>query len=76
VWWWVAVNLIILHSVDGREISVNPTQVTKLTAEQPAHGNKLLPGEVHCVVNLADGKFVSVVEPCFTVRRMIEENGK
>jgi hypothetical protein len=28
---------------------------------------------VHCVIGLSDGKFVSVIEPCDLVRKLIEE---
>jgi hypothetical protein len=33
----------------------------------------LLTKDVHCVVGLSDGKFVSVIEPCDLVRKLIEE---
>jgi hypothetical protein len=66
----VALHLIVLHSVDGREISVNPQLVTSLHAAKGA--NKLLVGEARCVVSLADGKFVSVIETCDVVRQLIE----
>ena len=67
----VALHLIVLHTVDGREVSVNPEQVTTLHATRD-EGNKLVTDEAHCVVMLTDGKFVSVAEACDEVRKLLE----
>ena len=67
----IALRLVVLHSVDGREVSVNPQLVTSLHAATDQN-NKLLTGDVRCVIGLADGKFVSVIEDCDAVRKLIE----
>jgi hypothetical protein len=69
------VVLIVLHTLDGREIDINPALVTHMreAREDDAEGKAFTNG-VRCMINLADGKFVSVVEECPTVRRLIEEN--
>lgn len=68
----IAAQLIVLHTIDGREISINPAQVTSLHAAKPGEANKQLALGVRCLVNLTDGKFVSVAESCETVRRMLQ----
>lgn len=68
----IAVVLILLHGPDGREIRINPQQVTSMRAASGDH-NELLTDSVRCMVSLADGKYVSVVEPCETVQKMLEE---
>jgi uncharacterized protein YlzI (FlbEa/FlbD family) len=66
--------LIALHTVDGREIAVNPAHVTHMRQARPDSDadNKAFASGVHCMVNLSDGKFVTVVEDCDEVRRLIE----
>jgi hypothetical protein len=63
----VLTALIVLHAVDGQEVSVNPAQITTLHAQRD-EANKLVVHDVVCVVGLASGKFVSVAESCSVVR--------
>ena len=72
----VLTALILLHNVDNDPIYVNPDQVVVLhpTKDKPAEGRqKLVVGGVNCVVGLSNGKFVSVLEDCATVRKLMEE---
>ena len=70
---YVAVlHLVLLHTVDGRVVAVNPEQVTSLQASIPDQPNKVLVETVQCVVGLTNGKFISVIEPCDAVRQMLE----
>jgi hypothetical protein len=64
--------LVILHAVDGREVAIAPAQVTSLHAAKEGQPNVLMTDAVHCVVNLTDGKFVSVIETCAEVRDLLE----
>jgi hypothetical protein len=68
----IAVQMIVLHSVEGHEVTISSRQVTSLRASKPDHPNTLLTGAVNCVIGLADGKFVTVIESCADVREMIE----
>ena len=68
----IAIVLILLHAPDGREIRVNPEQITSLRSAS-GEGNKYFTGEVHCMIGLADGKFVTVVEPCDRVQTILEQ---
>ena len=66
-------QLIVLHQVDGREVVVNPAQITSLYAALPGRPNRLVAPGSRCVVMLTDGKHVGVIEPCAAVRRLIEK---
>jgi hypothetical protein len=65
----LAVLLVVLHTVDGREVGVNPPQVTSL---RPAAEGKHFTRQAQCMISLSDGKFVAVVETCAAVRRKLE----
>lgn len=72
----IAAALIVLHGVDGNEISINPKHITTLhPTKESTHGkpNELVVGGVNCVVSLSNGKFLSVVEDCATIRNMLAE---
>jgi len=72
-----AIVLIVLHSVDGYEIIVNPDQIAVMRPSSEATKgtpNQLIVTGVHCIIGLSDGKFVSVVETCDAVRALIEKS--
>lgn len=68
-----AERLVVLHSVGQHEVLINPAQVTsmrpKLDDDDP---NKLFTKEVQCMINLTDGRYVTVVETCDTARGLID----
>jgi hypothetical protein len=68
--------LIVLHAIDGREVTIATKQITSLTAAKDDKPNKVLAEPVRCVVNLVDGKFITVAETCSAVRQLIEETSK
>ena len=66
--------VIILHAPDKHEIRINPRQVTSLHSPKPNRTKEdLYSEEVKCLVNLTDGKFVSVIETCVHVEHLLEE---
>jgi hypothetical protein len=66
--------LVTLHMVDGRVVVINPEQVTRLGEARLADDDgKQLHPDVRCVVYLTDGKYVSVVEECAEVRKLMEK---
>jgi hypothetical protein len=69
------IAFIVLHNVDGDEITVNVEQIVALKPTKEAKGdtNALLAGGIRCVIDLADRKIVSVVEDCETVSRAIRQ---
>lgn len=69
----IATVLIVLHGVGGSEVLINPAMVTSMHAAKPNEPNKLFTDAVACMISLSDGKFVTVVEPCDTVKQMMEQ---
>jgi len=72
VLWYVVIELLVLHNPEGREIDINPAEITSLreTAPDDTPGKDLAPG-IRCVVGLTDGKYASVVETCQSIRKSI-----
>jgi len=64
---------LILHVPGGHEVSVNAKRITAMREGEGGDKNKLLTGEVRCVISTDDGKLVNVIERCSEVRRAIEE---
>lgn len=69
----LALMLIVLHTVDGQEVRINPTQVNSLRVPRQDSDNKLFTEKANCMINTTDGKYVTVVETCDTIFRMIQE---
>jgi hypothetical protein len=69
----IVLHLALLHTVDGHEVMVNPEQVTSIQAARPDEPNKFLTEKVACAIGMTNGKFVSVVEDCDTVRKILVE---
>lgn len=64
-------SLIVVHTIDGRPVRVNPDAITQLAEPRGAeHGQ--LPPAVHCVLGLSDGRYLSVAEDCAAVGKLIE----
>jgi hypothetical protein len=73
-----ATIMIVLHAVDGRELDINPSQVTSMreaSAPDTPVVDKRFAANVRCMVSLADGKFITVVEECATIRAMLHDVG-
>ena len=67
-------SLVILHRTDGGAVAVAPSHITSMHSRAPASGqNKLVTGEARCIVWLSDGKLLSVLEACETVRQLMDE---
>jgi len=64
-----AIQLVVLHRIDGGTVTFNPAQVTAL--HPPATG-KLITKPANCAVWLTDGKFLAVVESCDQIKAMLE----
>lgn len=66
----VAVGLVVLHRVDGGEVTINPAQVTAL--RNPVGKYKQLAPAGNCAIDLTDRKFIMVLETCAEVKRILE----
>jgi hypothetical protein len=69
----IVMQWLILHAPGGQDIAVNIKQITSMRAGDPVTKNKIIAGEVRCVLNMDDGKFISVIETCGDIRRMIND---
>jgi len=64
--------MIVLHTGMGVAVEVNTEAITHLRNPEPNSSNPSFPPNVKCMVNLSDGKFVTVVESCREVRSIME----
>jgi len=53
-------------------VLINSANIVSVTSEVRKPQEKLLTDKVHCVINMTNGKFISVTEPCDSVRRRLE----
>lgn len=69
----LALLLVLLHGPDGHKVLINPEEVTSIRSA-PTHqqSTPLLSEKTDCLVNLADGKFITVVESCEVVEKLLE----
>lgn len=65
--------LIVLHNVEGRDIIVNSELITSMReardADEPGHA---FTDGIRCMISLADGKYVTVVEECDAIQGIIK----
>src|SRR5215475_11883576 len=79
---WVAVAQVYLAHVtapDGAKLHINPQYITKLYPTKEALNagpNQMVVTGARCVITMADGKFVSVKEPCEYVLTLVEGKPK
>ena len=67
-------SLVVLHRIDGGEVAVSPAHITSMHEKAPGSArDKLISGEARCIIWLSDGKLLSVLEPCQTVKQMMDE---
>jgi len=63
-------ELLLLHTLDGRVIYVSPLHIVSV-GEARIEGK--LSRDVNCVVNLVDGKFVTVIENCTQIKEALKK---
>jgi hypothetical protein len=71
-----ALALVLLHGPAGHQIYVNPESVTTMSAAPLGSKNKHVVDNAKCLLNTADGKFISVVETCDEVRALFQQGQK
>jgi len=70
-----ATLMISVTAPDGAKLHINPQFITKMypTREAQDKGpNQMVVTGARCVITMADGKFVSVKEPCDYILQLIE----
>jgi hypothetical protein len=66
------IEVIVVHQLDGREAIVNTAQITQLIEEREAGSpHKLLSDRVHCVVTMADRRWIGTIETCEQIHAML-----
>jgi hypothetical protein len=76
MWFLAATVMLTLHAVDGHEIFVTAGHITSLQHRKPGEKNTLFVEGTNCLVNLTDGKFVTVVETCDEIHKLVEDARK
>ena len=71
-----AAGFLVVRTLSGDDIAINPNQITSITKTRDGEGNKWLVEDVHCVVGLTNGKFVSTAESCPSLLHRLEELDK
>lgn len=66
-----AMALIILHTVSGAQIEINPKLITHMRGPEPDH--RLFTEGAKCLINFSDGKYITVRETCAEVKNLIGE---
>lgn len=64
------IEFILLQVLDGSEVFVNRAQIVSIRTPQ---ANGQVHGDVNCIVNFTDGRFVTVVESCATIRERLQK---
>lgn len=62
----LALLLVQLTGPDGQRIDLNPQEITSV--REPRGG---FDKEIHCLIHMADGKFIAVIETCAQVREKL-----
>lgn len=67
------VSLVVLHMIDGRSVTINSAHVTRMSETRDDQDeDKQLAAGIRCVIYLSDGRYVSVVETCGEVLRLMK----
>lgn len=68
----LALKLIELTAPDGALVHINPSKV--LSVHTPRKGkDSLFSPNVHCVISAEDRRFISVINSCAEVRKLLGE---
>jgi hypothetical protein len=70
---FIAAIWIVLHGPGGFEININPKRVTSMRSGIAGQKNKFIHEDAKCVLNMDDGKFISVIETCDQVRQALKD---
>ena len=70
----VVLQLVVLHTLDGRDVYVNPVHVVSVVeARDENDPHKTMTAKVRCAIGMLDGKIYTVAEDCANVRRRLQE---
>jgi uncharacterized protein YlzI (FlbEa/FlbD family) len=64
-------DYLAVQTMDGRHVLINRQAIVTITSARADKSQPLLHGKATCLVTLVDGKFVTVVESCDTIRQRL-----
>jgi hypothetical protein len=64
-------DYLAVQTLDGRQVLINRQAIVTIGGARKDGGQAVLSGKVTCLVTLSDGKFVTVVESCDTIRQRL-----
>jgi hypothetical protein len=62
---WISVT-----GLDNQSIELNSSQIVSI---RPPRGTDHFNNEIHCLVHTTDGKYISVIETCEVVHRLLTQ---
>ena len=62
---------LAVQTLDGRNVLINRQQIVTVGDARKDGGQAVLTGKATCLITLADGKFVTVVEHCDAIRQRL-----
>ena len=68
-------DYIAVETLDGRQVLINRQAIVTIGGARKDGGQPVLTGKATCLVTLVDGKFVTVVESCDTLRQRLGQPG-
>jgi uncharacterized protein YlzI (FlbEa/FlbD family) len=72
--WLVASQLLVLHTLDGRDVFVAPSHIVSIVeARDESDPERHMTPKVHCAITMANSKIFTVAEDCASVRKRLEE---
>jgi hypothetical protein len=70
----IVLHLLVVQTLDGREIVINPREIISLSEARDAEDpGKHYTDAVRCVIDTTDGKLITVAEECESIRLRMEE---
>ena len=71
----MTMDYLAVYTLEGREVLINRQAIVTIGGARQDKGQTLLTGKATCLVTLVDGKFVTVVESCDSIRRRLDLPG-
>ena len=68
-------SLVELQGIGGQRIFVNPDLVINIREPHGANSGHFPPG-TRCMVFTSDGKYISTIESCDSIRKKLEATGR
>ena len=68
-------DYLAVETLDGRHVLINKQAIVTIGGARSVDNQPLLTGKASCVVTFVDGKFLTVVESCDTLRKKLDLPG-